>query len=244
MNTNRWVIAYFHHPPYSKGSHNSDGEFELIEMRNYVIPILEAHSVDLVLSGHSHIYERSYLLEGHYGDSTTLQPEMLIDNGDGRPEGSGPYRKTLSPSQPSRGTVYVVAGSSGQVSGRSGFHPAMHMSITELGSLILDVDGPTLRATFLMGTGQVADWFVMTKDARNDPPLRITRYSFDNGEASIFWNSIPGEFYSVQVTTNHLFKHWYFISGAERAAGPVSSRTVPVPLGDWATFRVVNSDED
>src|SRR3989337_1131102 len=28
-----WVIAFWHHPPYSKGSHNSDTEVELIDMR-------------------------------------------------------------------------------------------------------------------------------------------------------------------------------------------------------------------
>src|SRR5262249_33572685 len=31
-NTQPWTIAFFHHPPYSKGSHNSDTEIELIEM--------------------------------------------------------------------------------------------------------------------------------------------------------------------------------------------------------------------
>ena len=41
-NTQRWTIVYFHHPPYSKGSHNSDTETELIEMRQNIMPILEA----------------------------------------------------------------------------------------------------------------------------------------------------------------------------------------------------------
>jgi hypothetical protein len=36
-------------------------------MRQYAAPILERYGVDLVLSGHSHNYERSYLLDGHYG---------------------------------------------------------------------------------------------------------------------------------------------------------------------------------
>ena len=70
-NTNQWLIAYFHHPPYSKGSHDSDlpWEFELVEMRENVNPILESYGVDLVLAGHSHSYERSFLLSGHYGFS-------------------------------------------------------------------------------------------------------------------------------------------------------------------------------
>jgi 3',5'-cyclic AMP phosphodiesterase CpdA len=79
----QWIIAYWHHPPYSKGSHDSDLETWSIEMRTNVLPILEAHGVDLVLTGHSHSYERSYLLNGHYGSSTTLTSGMVLDAGDG-----------------------------------------------------------------------------------------------------------------------------------------------------------------
>ena len=49
-----WIIAFFHHPPYSKGSHDSDVDIELREMRQNALPILEDAGVDLVLSGHSH----------------------------------------------------------------------------------------------------------------------------------------------------------------------------------------------
>ena len=71
-----WVIAFWHHPPYSKGSHDSDSAVELVEMRQNILPILEDGGVDLVLSGHSHAYERSALLDGHYGLSTTLQSSL------------------------------------------------------------------------------------------------------------------------------------------------------------------------
>ena len=66
-----WLIAFWHHPPYSKGSHDSDTEGRLVDMREHVLPILESHGVDLVLSGHSHAYERSRLIDQHYGDSST-----------------------------------------------------------------------------------------------------------------------------------------------------------------------------
>jgi len=52
-NTTDWLIAFFHHPPYSKGSHNSDTESELVQTRQNAVPILESHGVDMVLSGHS-----------------------------------------------------------------------------------------------------------------------------------------------------------------------------------------------
>src|SRR5918999_3673995 len=75
-NTQPWVIVFFHHPPYSKGSHNSDAEIELVQMRQSALPILENFGVDLVLAGHSHAYERSFLLDGHYGNSSTFEPAM------------------------------------------------------------------------------------------------------------------------------------------------------------------------
>jgi hypothetical protein len=68
-----WIIAYWHHPPYSKASHDSDAEIELIEMRMHALPILEDYGVDLVFSGHSAAYERTYLLDGHYGPSSDLR---------------------------------------------------------------------------------------------------------------------------------------------------------------------------
>ncbi|HKQ36680.1 MAG TPA: Ig-like domain-containing protein, partial [Verrucomicrobiae bacterium] len=83
-NTNKWLIAFWHQPPYTHGSHNSDFEGELIEMRRNAVPILESYGVDLVLSGHSHSYERSHLLRGHYGFSWELDPAtMVMDAGSG-----------------------------------------------------------------------------------------------------------------------------------------------------------------
>ena len=70
--TQEWMVAFWHHAPYSKGTHNSDQERPMMEMRERVLPILEDAGADLVLTGHSHTYERSYLLRGHYGHSRTV----------------------------------------------------------------------------------------------------------------------------------------------------------------------------
>ena len=74
--TQDWIVAFWHHPPYSKGSHNSDSESYLIDMRENFLPLLEENGVDLVLSGHSHSYERSYFLNGHYGNSNSFDPSI------------------------------------------------------------------------------------------------------------------------------------------------------------------------
>jgi len=42
----KFLVAFFHHPPYTKGSHDSDTEGQLIEMREYIMPILESGGVD------------------------------------------------------------------------------------------------------------------------------------------------------------------------------------------------------
>jgi len=82
-NTQKWTVVYFHHPPYSMGSHNSDTETELIEMRQNFVPILEQHKVDLVLTGHSHNYERSFFIKNHYGPESTFNNSNLVDGGSG-----------------------------------------------------------------------------------------------------------------------------------------------------------------
>jgi len=158
-----WRIAFWHHPPYSKGSHDSDKEPELIQMRQYALPILESYGVDLVLTGHSHSYERSYLLNGHYGKSNTLTSSMIVDAGDGHEDGDGAYEKPLG-FAPHAGTVYAVVGSSGDTTGGLLNHPAMYLSLNELGSLILDIDGYRLDAKFLSSSGSVRDYFTIKKD--------------------------------------------------------------------------------
>ncbi len=162
----RWIVAFFHHPPYTFGSHHSDNPADsggrLVDMRQIALPLLEAGGVDLVLSGHSHSYERSFLLDGHYGFSSTLQPNMVLDRGDGKANGDGAYGKATAGKAPHEGAVYVVAGSAGWVSGGPLNHPAMHVSLANLGSFVIDVDGDRLNAKFL-GLSGVEDEFTLVK---------------------------------------------------------------------------------
>ena len=38
--TAEWIIVFFHHPPYTKGSHDSDAEQDLVRIRQNLVPIL------------------------------------------------------------------------------------------------------------------------------------------------------------------------------------------------------------
>jgi hypothetical protein len=166
-NAKSWLVAAWHHPPYTAGEHDSDFERAHVLMRENALPILEAHGVDLVLGGHSHSYERSFLLDGHYGTSDTLTAAMKKDPGTGRPEEGGAYQKAFGPHQ---GAVYMVLGNAGQVTPGPLNHPAMAVSMMALGSVVVDVEGPELRATFLRDTGAIADHFVIHKTGTPPPP--------------------------------------------------------------------------
>ncbi|MFQ5603843.1 MAG: choice-of-anchor D domain-containing protein [bacterium] len=172
-NDKNWIIAFWHHPPYSKGSHNSDRENELVTMREVALPILEDYGVDLVLAGHSHSYERSFLLDRHYDVSSTLADSMIIDGGNGRTDGDGAYNKSHLNPTPHEGAVYVVAGSSGKLGSGRLDHPVMVTSLKEHGSVALDVDDNRLDATFIDKFGAIRDYFTIIKGSGSAPATKL-----------------------------------------------------------------------
>ncbi len=182
--TQDWIIAFWHHPPYTKGSHNSDTESILIQMRQNIVPILESYGVDLVLCGHSHCYERSYLLNGHYGTSGTLTSAMKLDDGDGQEDGDGVYLKTPS----GLGANYIVAGNGGQATGGPLNHPAMFVSLNELGSLVIDISTNRLDVRML-GTSSVRDHYTVLKQGPPTPAFdRIAQQGFKARRAEFLTN--------------------------------------------------------
>ena len=182
-NRQDWCIAYWHHPPYTKGSHDSDNEKEaegiMRDLRTVFVPVLEAGGVDLVLSGHSHAYERSFLLDGHYGRSYTLEEdENILANEDGRADGWGIYHKATPGHAAHEGTVYMVAGSSGQTSGGRLLHPAMYTGLNILGSVVLDFDGLRLESRFIDTNSLVRDYFTIQKGSHDAAAMKRRAESF------------------------------------------------------------------
>jgi predicted phosphodiesterase len=75
--TDDWKIAYFHHPLYSSGSfHGSQKDLQLI-----LEPLFVKYGVNVVFSGHDHVYERIKPQQGIYyfveGSSGKLRPGDL-----------------------------------------------------------------------------------------------------------------------------------------------------------------------
>ena len=196
-NTKRWVVAYFHHPPYTKTSHTSDTEQELIDIRERFVRILERYGVDMVLCGHAHGYERSYLLKGFYNTpgsplldanfnaathTATGNTQNAMYNGS-----AGSCAYTYNSGLINHGSMYIVAGSAGQLGGTTAGYPQNCMyysNVTNGGVFYFETDSTRLDAKFISynaagdPTPVLRDSFTIFKDVnkvqnivvnKNDP---------------------------------------------------------------------------
>jgi acid phosphatase type 7 len=180
----KWTILYWHHPPYTQGSHDSDNEQDLIDIRQNLIPIVDQYKVDVVLCGHSHVYERSRLMRGHTGNSLSfntsahLAPNAANGSSSALYDGSAqscPFIKNSDAPQ-NEGVVYVVAGTAATSYGASANWPHRAMQSytpfgefspynnSEKGSLLLEIEGNRLDCKWIKDNGKVGDQFTIVKD--------------------------------------------------------------------------------
>jgi hypothetical protein len=242
-NRKDWLIVSWHSPPYSKGSHDSDFSSNLMKMRQNVVPIIERYGVDLVLCGHSHVYERSYLIDGHYGSSFSWVPTMAKDAGTGRANDTGAYLKPGTGPYAHQGAVYVVAGSAGWTWNSVGLnHPAMFMGVSKLGTLIIDVDGQRLDARFLRETGVIGDYFTIIKGTPAEP-VRFATFNINGGTVRARWKSTAGRSYRVEKTLDLNNPEWLPDSGQIVATGATTTWSGPAaPGANESYYRVVQLD--
>ncbi|MCK5620304.1 MAG: PKD domain-containing protein, partial [Candidatus Krumholzibacteria bacterium] len=208
-------------------------------MRENALPILEAGGVDLVLARHSHAYERSFMIDGHYFESSTLDSTMIVDGGDGDPVGDGAYIKpTIGPS-PHDGAVYVVLGSSSWLqTGGTHDHPVMTTSRINLGFILIDVDGSRLDMEFVDENQNVLDSFTMVKGTGNNPPTASFVANPTSGDAPLDVNfDASGSF---DPDTDPLIYVWDFGDGS----GPGSGETVAHTYQSDGTYNVTLTVSD
>jgi 3',5'-cyclic AMP phosphodiesterase CpdA len=135
----RWLIAMFHRPPYTNGTHTDD-DFT----QSTFVPLLESAGVDLVLCGHSHVAERTFLLNDNKIVNNALSSYPL--NG------------------VAAGTVYVISGSGGKSGSLAGKHPLMAFQAGNIGGFeIVYINGDTLKGKYMKKDGSIIDSFTMTK---------------------------------------------------------------------------------
>ena len=241
QNDKTFTIAYFHQPPYSKGSHDSDAVQELVmkAMREHLIPLLESYDVDLVVCGHSHVFERSHLIHGHYGNSTTLDPSTMIKDGAGGNYDAGNAYIKDNLTQTEDGTVYVVCGNSGsKTTNPSLNHPVMYFSdggTDVCGSFVIDINRNRLDGKYLRSNGQILDEFTILK--KNLQSTSQVFYTICAGESLTLMSSTIGG-------SDNLSYEWSFSTAAtsEIIVSPFSDITYTVTVTDELTGQEVSTN--
>ncbi len=199
-----WIIAYFHHPPYSKGAFDSDTDTRLKQLRENILPILEGAGADLVMFGHDHTYARSMLIDGHYGLASSFGPAVILDGGNGRVEQDGAYLKPLAGLQPHAGTVYLFSGCASSSGQTPQIHPVYKASVTGIyGSVVIDVNGPQLDGRLIDYTGTVLDSFTIYKGVPAPPSADFS--------ASPLVGTVPLKVNFTDASTGPIsVRHWDF----------------------------------
>jgi hypothetical protein len=154
-----FTIVYFHKPPYSKGSHDSDTELDMKNMREKVNPVFEKYKVDIVLAGHSHVYERTAPLRGHFGLNDTFDASKQVVATEKSPN-------HYIVGKNGQGVIYIVNGSGGKLGGREPGFPlksAVYTNTEVGGSMIIDVTNTKLEAKWLAADGLIRDQFIIEK---------------------------------------------------------------------------------
>ena len=161
QNKKNWTIVAFHHPPYTDGSHRSDNPKDsggrMKEMRENFTPIFDKYDVDLVMCGHSHVYERSRLMANHTGDSKSFNEALHV-----KQIGLHTYTKALRKT-PNSGVIYIVDGSGSKADSGDFKIPELPIGYSISGSVILEITPTTLSEKFLTDNDEVKDSFTITK---------------------------------------------------------------------------------
>jgi hypothetical protein len=202
-----WTIVYFHHPPYTMGSHNSDTELDLAAIRQNLTPLFEAKGVDLVLNGHSHNFERSWLIKGHTGLEATFSKTIhATDTSSARYDGTPNSCPYIKDSLSSKGVVYCVCGSSGWATTTQTSYPhdCMYYSNTTSGTAAyLEIDSNRLEARFIGEDSLMKDRFVIYKNVNKT--RQFTMSSFQTKTITASWNGNYSWSHNAATTKQTVF---------------------------------------
>ncbi len=221
-NTSTWTIVYFHHPPYTMGSHNSDAELDLVAIRQKITPLLEAKGVDVVLNGHSHNLERSWFIKGHTGMEATFSKTIhAVDTSSAHYDGTPNSCPYLKDSLTKKGTVYVVCGTSGgRVTTTQATYPhdCMYYSNNTISTTIyFEVDSNRLDVRFIGADSLVKDKFTIFKNVKKSKVLNVAtnatvtlkaswngNYSWSNNGATTKFNLFSGSTNTIVIVKDSL----------------------------------------
>lgn len=133
-----WNVVVFHRSVYTTGTHHGSD----LETRAALVPIIEAGGADLVLTGHEHLYERTWPLKG---DAPTVRSHATraVD-----------------------GAVYVTSGGGGRELYDEWSDPAPWSAVraAEREFLLVEADEHLLRVAAVRPDGSRLDAFSIAKD--------------------------------------------------------------------------------
>lgn len=161
-NGNRWTVLTFHHPVFSSGRGRDRQEW-----RDLLKPVIDRHSVDLVLQGHDHTYARGHV------------PVRMTDGNESLKDGhvTSVYVNSVSGSK-----MYQF-----QEDGWNTYSPygvqLERMAENTQFFQVVAIDGNQLSYKAYTATGKLYDCFIITKDGdgtkRLTSPIRTSR-RFEN----------------------------------------------------------------
>jgi outer membrane biosynthesis protein TonB len=146
-NPNEWTVVTFHHPIFSTSSTRDNAV-----VRNTWLPIIEAHDVDLVFSGHDHTYGRGNLVADEKNLPAGADPAKSYAGTTFLVSVAGPKKYDLSPAENNN---WTQNGAHRRVAGE-GRQMYQTVDVTTDGRMHIES-----RAV----DGSVYDSFTITKDA-------------------------------------------------------------------------------
>ena len=210
-NTQKWTVAYWHHAPYTKGSHDSDAESELAAIRQNFITYLESRGVDMILCGHSHGYERGYLLKNYTGSWSSFNAgihAVSTSSATYTSNSTCPYVYNSTPLN--HGTVYVVSGSAGASGTNTASFGtnAMPYALNDGGVFYFETENNRLDAKMLRRDGTIFDRFTILKDVNKSVTQNIV-----TGNTAVLTASWPGNYSWSNTATTRSINFTPLVSG-------------------------------
>jgi hypothetical protein len=131
------VVAFFHHPVYSSGPHGGGPrpEAATANLRARFMPLFRKHHVDLLLSGHEHLFE--HWVERYEQNGHRYRMDQLVTGGGGAPIYTFQGRPELR--------EYLQAGKADKVAVTQLVRPGADAGDNPYHFVVVQVDGDRLR---------------------------------------------------------------------------------------------------
>ncbi|GAB4070821.1 hypothetical protein GCM10028777_37230 [Angustibacter speluncae] len=223
-----WVVVGAHMPCQSMGEYSCPMGADLMNL-------LVSKRVDLVLSGHEHLYQRSKQLAHRAGCATVqvggYDADCVVDDDAALVKGAGAVFATVGTGGVPLRSVHLDDTEAGYFAAWSGVGAS-----PSYGVLDLDLQPTSLTARFVAATGTYSDAFTITAPTGNQPPQAVVAAPSCAGLQCTF--SSAG---STDPDGTIASYDWTFGDGGT-GTGPSPTRTYAAP-GTYQVGLTVTDDD-